>query len=233
MTAAAKQEPDKLATRLARVMGAIHGVKKDGRNDFHKYDYATSDAVLFEVRKALSLEGVCFMCGVDEVMRDERAAKNGVQFHITLKLAMAFHCGETGESLTTTWYSEATDTGDKAINKAQTAGVKYFLLKAFLIPTSDEPDADAVSPEPVTARKNEAQGLTFAAAKAAIATAETDAERAKVTAQIKAAKFSQAQVVELRRLFNEAKTNGAGKMAQVAARVREPGEDDDWGEVVQ
>jgi hypothetical protein len=125
------------------------------------------------------------------------------------------------------------DSGDKAISKAQTAAVKYFLLKAFLVPTTDEPDADAVSPEPVTARSNGVQGLTFAAAKAAIATAETDAERAAVTAQIKAAKFSQSQVVELRRLFNEAKTNGAGKMAQVAARVREPGEDDEWGEVVQ
>ena len=40
------------------------------------------------------------------------------------------------------------DTGDKASNKALSIGLKYAMLQVFCIPTEDEKDPDAVSPQP-------------------------------------------------------------------------------------
>ena len=47
------------------------------------------------------------------------------------------------------------DTGDKALYKAYTSGVKYFLLKTFLLPTDDDveqgPASDYPPMDPVSA----------------------------------------------------------------------------------
>ena len=196
-----------LAGKLAKAMASVHGVRKDGRNDFHKYDYVTSDAVTAEVREALAEQGVFFMPSVDEVLRG--------QAHVTLKMTMRFFDGETGEVMESTWYSEASDKGDKAINKAQTAGVKYFLLKAFLVPVNNEPDADS---EGDTKEARPANDFTFEQAKAALANAETDAQRKQVAARIKAASFTDKERDYLRREFISKGANGKpkGKMAQLA-----------------
>ena len=45
------------------------------------------------------------------------------------------------------WLGEGTDYGDKGINKAETSGTKYFLMRLFNVTEKDEQDADATSPE--------------------------------------------------------------------------------------
>ena len=45
-----------------------------------------------------------------------------------------------------TWAGEASDYGDKGINKAETAGTKYFLMRLFNISEKGDEDADAQTP---------------------------------------------------------------------------------------
>jgi hypothetical protein len=51
--------------------------------------------------------------------------------------------GETGEELVFHSEGEGQDAGDKGIYKAITGAQKYALMKAFMIPTGDDPEADS------------------------------------------------------------------------------------------
>ena len=47
-----------LHEKLAEVMAEVGYVQKDSRNDFHKYKYASAEAVLKKVNHALSSRGI-------------------------------------------------------------------------------------------------------------------------------------------------------------------------------
>ena len=52
-----------------------------------------------------------------------------------------------GSYVETTNVGEAADSGDKGMNKAMSIALKYSLLQMFLIPTEEQKDPDAVTPE--------------------------------------------------------------------------------------
>jgi hypothetical protein len=132
-----------LFAKLARVMGKIERLPKTGWNDFQKYKYASDADVSDLIRPLLAAEGVCLF--VDMLSAEERDNKTWCHFSYT------FADGETGETWTCTWWAQAlSGKDDKGINKAATAGLKYFLLKNFIIGTgdlADEPDASGPAPE--------------------------------------------------------------------------------------
>lgn len=68
------------------------------------------------------------------------------------------------EFIETISYSEAIDTGDKGFGKAQTYADKYAIMKAYKIPTGNDPDS---KPSP-NEEDVEAQGLTLEKAKSYI-----------------------------------------------------------------
>jgi len=127
------------------VMGMMSRVPKSGHNDFHNYDYATSEDVADTVREALAEVGIAFIVSIDNIERE--GLKTICDYTFT------FVDGDTGEMSASAWKGEAQDgsekkgIGDKGISKATTSAVKYFLLKTFLISTGDEPDADSEKQE--------------------------------------------------------------------------------------
>ena len=52
-----------------------------------------------------------------------------------------------GSSVETVNVGEAMDSGDKGFNKAMSIALKYSLLQMFLIPTEEQKDPDATTPE--------------------------------------------------------------------------------------
>src|SRR5258708_28850450 len=56
-----------LAQKLARVMGMVSRVPKNGRNTFHNYDYATEGDVADCVREALAEGGVAVIPSTEKV----------------------------------------------------------------------------------------------------------------------------------------------------------------------
>ena len=68
-------------------------------------------------------------------------------FYTRLKINFGFYA-EDGSHVDAVVIGEAMDTGDKASNKALSIGLKYAMLQVFCIPTEDDKDPDAVSPQP-------------------------------------------------------------------------------------
>lgn len=126
-------EKSSLVAKLVRVMANIERVEKNGRNDFHKYDYVTESDVMDAVRKHLIKENVFILSSV------EMSQKDGDTVSVSMKHTLID--GDTGDKLEAKSLGIGQDKGDKAANKAVTAACKYFLLKTFLIGTGDDPEA--------------------------------------------------------------------------------------------
>ena len=134
-----------LAGALARVMGQIRRVPKEGRNDFHGYDYVTEADLVDHIRDKLAGEQVAVLPSVVEHTEQEMKDGRGrVQYRTLVTLEMALIHAPSGEERTTRWVGVGVDAGDKGFYKAYTGAMKYFLLKTFQVSTGDDPEREAV-----------------------------------------------------------------------------------------
>lgn len=152
--------PPAFIAKLSRVLGKIHRVPKRGRNDFHKYDYATEANILAAVRLPLAEEGLFIFANIDrkDVQPWGLGANKGPQFKTTVFMTFYLCDSETGFAVPAQFQGEGVDNLDKGLAKAITAATKYFLKTTFLIATGDDPEADteldALAAAPTTARKS-------------------------------------------------------------------------------
>jgi len=128
-----------LSEKLAQVMSEVGYVRKDATNDFHHYKYASAEAVLKKVNAALSARGIA-VSSQAELLHYEPVGKG---MHAVVKLSLTFVDGD--EKLTVQGLGEGSDTGDKAVMKANTAALKYAMANAFMISWGDDPEADATT----------------------------------------------------------------------------------------
>ena len=131
---------DTLQECLARTMGDVAYVQKDATNDFQRYKYASAEAVLKKVNASLSAQGVCCASTADLVFHESIPGAKRATFHAVVKLSLTFRKGS--ESVTVEGLGGGSDSGDKAVMKANTAALKYCLANAFLISWGDDPEAD-------------------------------------------------------------------------------------------
>lgn len=150
--------PANLISALAKIMGEVGAVKKEGKNDFHRYTYATASDVFFGLQPLLAKHGIIIF--QDEVAREFVA--NDTAIAVTYEFMIAHSSGEV-------WPHKQHHTGvaaaktskgsfdDKSVNKCHTAARKYFVLALFQIPTGDyaDPDADGDVPTGDHAGKQE------------------------------------------------------------------------------
>ncbi len=131
-----------LVTKLAEVQSAVKRVKKRGRNDFHKYDYATEADIVETVRHELATRHVMLIPEITSYTLHELPDKGGKSRDalMILNMAFTFEDGDSGERITKPWLGVGQDAGDKGCYKAMTGAEKYFILKTFLIPTGDDPE---------------------------------------------------------------------------------------------
>lgn len=129
-----------LATKLVRIMGNTKRIAKNGRNDFHKYDYVTEADVLEEVRENLVKENVFVFSSV--VASHREGDITSVQMRHTMV------DGDSGETFEVLSIGQGQDKTDKGANKAITAAVKYMLLKNLMMPTGDDPEATDADGKP-------------------------------------------------------------------------------------
>jgi hypothetical protein len=139
--------PRALVCKLAEVMAAVARIPKHGHNDFHNYDYATEADIVAAIRLELAQRHVMLLPAITAMDRVAVGEKGSVLTSLTM--AFTFYDGDSGETLTRPWLGAGTDKEDKGAYKAMTGGEKYFLLKTFLIPTGDDPEAEAKEPRPV------------------------------------------------------------------------------------
>lgn len=131
-----------LASKIAKVMQAVGYVEKGGTNSAQGYKFVQASAVADKVRAELTKLNVTLTPTNIDVI-SEGLTPSGKQTLITLRYTWTLTDGDSGETMT--WQSVGTgaDSGDKAVYKAATGALKYALLTGFLIPTGDDPEADA------------------------------------------------------------------------------------------
>ena len=124
-------------------MEQVKYIEKRGYNKFHRYNYATESDVSEKVREVLVEQNVMMLPDVIEhTTREHVNQKGNTEYIATVKVKFTFIDGETGEELSIHSIGEGQDSGDKAVYKAITGATKYALMKAFMIPTGDDPEAD-------------------------------------------------------------------------------------------
>ena len=127
--------------KLAKVLAGVNRVPKNGRNNFHNYNYATESDLSECVRPLLAENNIAF---IPSMVKHEKVGD-----YTTVEMDFTFADGDSGETVSIKMMGEAQDKGDKGLYKAYTGAVKYCLMKMFLIPTGDDPeDEGEKKPEP-------------------------------------------------------------------------------------
>ena len=135
-------QPVKLAAKIAKVMEAVGYVAKTGTNSAQGYKFVQASAVADKVREQLSKLNVSMTPTQVDVL-SEGLTPSGKQSLLTLRFTWTLTDGDSGETISFQSVGTGADSGDKAAYKAATGALKYALLTGFLIPTGDDPEADA------------------------------------------------------------------------------------------
>lgn len=138
--------PVALYDKLYEVAKAIPFVEKRGENDHHKYSFVQAVDVTREVRAQLLERKIIVIPGTVAGSIRHLTDTGGKGFVTTVDLVYTFIDAETGEQVSFNWTGAGADVGgDKGLYKAYTGGLKYALLAMFLLPTTDDPEHDALT----------------------------------------------------------------------------------------
>lgn len=133
-----------LRRKLLAVMQAIGGVEKKGKTEVGQvYTYQRAADIFPKTQRALIEYGVMFLA--HEVARTphptHQSKNNAVVFVEDVLMKFIFLDTDSDERIEGEGSGIAFDTSDKALNKAKTAALKYFLKQTFLI-GEDEDDSE-------------------------------------------------------------------------------------------
>lgn len=134
-----------LVKKLCEVMASIGWIAKSGENTFHHYKYATEADLVSSLRGELSKRNLFIFPDVQSHTRTPITRQTNAGQRETaltdIMVCWTFVDGDSGEK----WHCNVPgcgeDSGDKGVYKALTGSEKYLLMKAFLIPTGDDPEA--------------------------------------------------------------------------------------------
>ena len=157
---------------LTAVMQDVGAVGKGRRIEQGpaKYAYRGIEDMLSKIQPAFVAHGiVCYPQVLSAEYRDGTTKNGGSTREATMHVRFVF-LGPAGDSIEVETIGEATDTSDKASNKAMTAAYKYALLLTLAIPTQlDDQDAERIERghhvDPATSARVAAQAQLLEACK--------------------------------------------------------------------
>ena len=122
-----------LLEKLIEARKIVGAVPKKGTNRGQgEYTYVTADDVVGTVQNALNEVGVDFLAEMIEctLHYEERTIDALVKMRFVFSLGDEYQDG--------VFWGLARDYSDKAVSKAATSAMKYFLLKKFLSPSGED-----------------------------------------------------------------------------------------------
>ena len=205
-----------LASKLAAIGNEIGIIAKSGRNSQQNYDFIEYAVVSGKLRNLFDKYKISIIPQVDDYEVSEVQNKYGnVGYHYTLRMSFLIKDGDSDEEVERKWLSEAIDYGDKSINKAETAGAKYFYMRLFNISEKGEKEADQDTPEVVkqpgaepaphpsqTREPGNRNSLSFDEIREAIKDMDASALEA-YKAKIMAANMTQKQEAAIKAIFKQ------------------------------
>lgn len=151
-----------LYRKIATVTAAIQRIPKNGKNTFHNYKYATESDLTDGIRELLAENGLAFL--PPTVLSHERIPLDGKGGPLTrVQMQFTLACCDTGETISSVLWADGQDQADKGFYKAYTGGVKYFLMKTFLVSTGDDPEQDQGRPSSSAAQQEDRRTTRAAA----------------------------------------------------------------------
>lgn len=152
-----------LASKLAAIGKEIGAVDKSGKNTQQNYEYIEYGVVAGRIRELFDKYHIVIVPSVENINQDEVSNKYGGKgYHYLLEMSFTIVNGDDMEDkMVSKWVGEATDYGDKGINKAETAGTKYFLMRLFNVSEKGEVEADSENPAPMTETRRKAVSNGF------------------------------------------------------------------------
>ena len=145
-----------LAKALAKAQRACKAAPHDRRNEFHKYDYTSSEAIIGAAKDALSAAGLALIPVEQTLNGYDKEGEN--RFELCRKFLLVYPNGDT-YPIVVNW-PVVPDRGrplDKAVASAATTSLAYLLRDLLLMPRVDpaddltgraEPPAPAPKPAP-------------------------------------------------------------------------------------
>lgn len=133
--------------KIANILKETKAITKSEKNQQQGFKFRGIDNVMNELHELFSKNEVFILQEVKEFTTENRPTKSGGTNTFTRATITFRYMTTDGSFVETTNVGEAMDSGDKGMNKAMSIALKYSLLQMFLIPTEEQKDPDAVTPE--------------------------------------------------------------------------------------
>lgn len=134
-----------LVARLAEACNAVGGIEKKGTNQKQNYKYVKAADVAKAFRRELFTRHIALIPDEKEFNQTGviKTSSGGELREFTLRMDYHICDGLSNEKITVGAFGVAMDTGDKAIWKAKTGCLKYFLRTLGIVPDEkDDPEHD-------------------------------------------------------------------------------------------
>jgi hypothetical protein len=143
MATASNKTTASLAKKLMALRVALSGYswEKDGKNIRQSYSYITEAQYKRNFQKALLDVGLDYRIDITDYRFIESISD---KMHLILaNYDITITDPDTGESQVYKMVGSGADNGDKAIYKAETGAIKFFLASNFLVAENNDPESDA------------------------------------------------------------------------------------------
>jgi len=139
--------PPLIFSKMAAILSETGAITKDRKNEQQGFRFRGIDDVYNELHSLFAKHKVFITTNVTDFEKHDVVTTKGAKMtHILAKITFKFWT-EDGSCVESFVVGEAMDSGDKAMNKALSVGLKYALMQAFLIPTEEDNDPDRQSHE--------------------------------------------------------------------------------------
>lgn len=140
--------------KMANILKECKAITKSEKNQQQGFKFRGIDNVMNELHELFARNEVFILQDVKSFEIENRQLKSGSMITYTRATITFRYTTTDGSFVETTNVGEAMDTGDKGMNKAMSIALKYSLLQMFLIPTEEQKDPDATTPEETDFKKN-------------------------------------------------------------------------------
>ncbi len=143
-----------LTKAVCAVMAAVRYVPETGRNQFHRYSYASDEDLLTVLQPAMAANGLALIPSRTDVRTVEHSPDGKGKAQWRTEVVVTYRLLHTsGESVEVQAPGCGIDGEDKGAYKAMTGALKYALRHTFLVPTGQ--DAERAAEESRKSRRAE------------------------------------------------------------------------------
>lgn len=171
-----------LAQKLVEVYKKVDHIEKRGNNLAQNYRYVRASDLAHAIRNALAELRIYAQVVFESKPPYTYTTSNGKTMNmVDVRCDITFIDADdlNAPPFRTSGLGSGSDTGDKAIYKAQTGAAKYALRNAFLVPDDSDPENEEV----VEPEKSELRKSTGTTSKAAVSTKATLPPKAEISSE--------------------------------------------------